>query len=212
VKHLLKNLNDMKIKVISNTLAWIIQASLNFVENRFIGRIPNSDVRAGAKLLLDPIRKMVKALSDEEPRNEEQIRDLWRQFINTDFTDYSAAQLDKLVSGIGNEQLKAVLATLIAPAMDLTRAVTDDNPANDEQAKEILDKFIENPDAHDVLLSDILAPVLRRVINDEPTVAFILTIIGQALENLGEGESSLDAERRAEIVKKISAEVASLES
>lgn len=202
----------MKIKVISNTLAWIIQASLNFVENRFIGRIPNSDVRAGAKLLLDPIRKMVKALSDEEPRNEEQIRDLWRQFINTDFTDYSAAQLDKLVSGIGNEQLKAVLATLIAPAMDLTRAVTDDNPANDEQAKEILDKFIENPDAHDVLLSDILAPVLRRVINDEPTVAFILTIIGQALENLGEGESSLDAERRAEIVKKISAEVASLES
>lgn len=201
----------MKVKILSNTLAWIILASLNFIESRFIDRIPNGDVRAGAKLLLEPIRKMVKALSDEEPRNEEQVLQLWREFINTDFTDYSAVQLDKLVTGLSNEQLKAILAVLIAPAMELTRAVTDDNPADDEQAKEILGRFIENPDVHDVLLSDLLGPVLRRVINDDATVAFILTIIAQALENVG-GASAMSAERRDEILKKINAEIATLES
>lgn len=199
-----------KVKLISKTLAWVLLTALNFVETRFIDRIPNMDVRTGAKLLLDPIRKMIDALSDEEPRNEEQVLQLWRQFINTDFADFGAVQLDKLVKGIENEQLRGVLSILISPAIDLTRAMTDENPANDKQALAILNQFIENPDVHEVFLNDLLKPILEKVVKDPATVAFILTLVAQALENATDG--SLKKEQRNKVITNLRAEVQQLEA
>jgi hypothetical protein len=190
-----------KVKVISNVVASIIKIMLNYIESKFVAKIPSLDVRQGIILLLDPIRKMLDALSDEEPRNKEQVTAIWRNFVNTDFADYSNVQLEKLVSGIEQDQLRAILAVIVTPAIELMRAVTDDEPANDEQAKAILDKFLANPDVHEVVLHDLLKPILLKAIKDEATVAIILTIIAEAIKNAVGG--SLNNEQKKRVAKKL---------
>ena len=57
----------------------------------FIKRIPDANVRIGLSLLLNPIRGMIKVLSDEDPKNAQQVRDIWKKFTNTDLSDYRYA-------------------------------------------------------------------------------------------------------------------------
>jgi len=187
-----------KVKIISAALAWVILTSLEFIKTRFVDRIPDMDVRTGVLLLLNPVREMVKALSDEEPRNAEQVRELWRKFVNTDFSDFSQVQLEKLIGGVKNDRVRNVLSVLVTPSISLTRAYTDENPANDEQAREILNAFLENPDVHEVVLTDLLRPILEKTVKDPSTVAFILSLVAQALRQVGEG--SLNSEQRAKVI------------
>lgn len=199
-----------KKKIISDILASALLFALNLVENRFIDKIPVPDVRMGAKLLLSPIRNMIKAASDDIPENADQIRAIWRRFINTDFADFGAVQLDKLVAGIKNARLKAILSILVSPSIELTRAMTDENPANDEQAKEILDNFLRNPDTHEVVLQDLLRPILEKTIKDPGTVAFILSLIAEALKKVQDG--SLSEEQREAIIIKLQSDIKLLEA
>lgn len=203
-------MEKVKVKIISGPIAALIRFALNLIEDKLINKIPNADVRTGAKLLLRPLRGMVDALSDTDPENTDQIREVWQTFLNKEFAEFSHVQLDKLVSGIENPKYRNGLSLLVAPAIDLMRVHTDDNPANDEQAKAILDEFIQNPDVHDFVLQDVLKDILLKVIKDEITVAAILAFIAEAIKN-GIG-GSLNEDRKLAVVVKLEQDIALLEA
>lgn len=171
-----------KVKVISTFIAkMIILPALNLVEKRFIDRIPADDVKNGLKIFLTPVRNMVEALSDEEPRNAEQVREIWRKFVNLDLTDFSQSVVLRLIGKIKNEEVRRPLATVASPVVDMVRVSTDTDPRNEEQIKALWLAFIQDPNTHVVVLEDLLEPALRATIKDAETIQFILQIVAEAL-------------------------------
>lgn len=188
----------MKIRVISKTIASLVLFAINFIEKKFVEKVPNDDVRAGLKLLLNPIRGMVNALSDENPRNAEQIAELWKKWAGNDLVNFGDARLQVLIGNIENDQLRRPLSIIVVPTLNMVRIFTDDNPNNVDQLKENWLSFISSQETHEVVLVDLLEPALDKIL-DKEVVDFILAIITEALEqqfgDFGEDKAKEIAEK-----------------
>lgn len=198
-----------KIKILSKLAANLVLMAIAFIETRLIDRIPVEDVKVGMKLLLQPIRNMVVALSDDEPRNNEQLRELWRKFANVELSDYTENTIRNLVAKIKNPKVQRPIGTVAVPVVNMIRIFTDNNPDNDRQVEELWKAFVKDPATHATVLEDLLEPVLRGAIKDEATVNFILTLIAEALK---QGTGNLSKEQAARIVNLYSASVAAAEA
>jgi len=171
-----------KVKIISKTVAGLITFALGLIEKYFISKVPNEDVKAGLRLLLNPVKGMVDALSDENPRNSEQVADLWKKWAGTDLVGFGGEKLQVLIGKIEDPKFKRPLSILVVPTLNMVKIFTDDDPNNEEQLKQNWLGFIQNPDTHEVVLYDLIEPTLLNVIKDEAAVAFIITLIAEALE------------------------------
>jgi len=191
-----------KVKIISNVAASLILAALKLIDSLFISKIPNADVKAGLRLLLNPIRGMVQALSDENPRNAEQVAEIWTKWAGTDLVGFSGDKIQGLIARIENPQFQKPLSILVVPTLNMIQIFTDDDPNNAEQLKNNWLEFIASPDTHQVVLNDLLEPALSGVIQDEATLAIILSLIAEALEK---GTGSLGKEKAEAIAKELRA-------
>ncbi len=179
-----------KVKLISDTLKALLLAFLHGLDKFLVQRIPVEDVRIGISMLLAPVKKMVYALNDDEPKNDEQVRELWRKFANQDLSDYSETTLSKLISGIKDENIRPALTALVQPTVGMLRIVTDEIPENEAQLKELWEGFLKNPQTHDVVLNHLLAPMLYGFVNNKDLVEYILGVIADILDGEGKTEQA----------------------
>lgn len=179
-----------KTKLISDVIKMLLLSFLNGIDKFLIKRIPVEDVRIGLTMLLSPIRSMINALNDDEPKNDEQVRELWRKFSNTDLADYSETTLQKLIATIKNEHIRPALSTIVVPTVNMLRIVTDENPDNEAQLEMLWMSFLRNPETHDVVLEHLLEPMLSSVIKNPDLVEYILQTIADILEGQGDEEKA----------------------
>lgn len=176
--------------------------ALNYVESKFIKKIKDEFVRENMRLLLKPIRQMIEAFRDENPKDAEQVRELWRQFVNEEVTNTVQTELlDLIEDKIKSDNFKRVARALTFPTVDLLRIITDKDPNNGDQAKEILTAFITDERTHELVLQDLLEPTLSKLL--EPAlVAFILELIEQGIEA---AIDKLEEDKRKAILKSLKA-------
>jgi hypothetical protein len=179
-----------KTKLISDVIKMLLLSFLNGIDKFLIKRIPVEDVRIGLTMLLSPIRSMINALNDDEPKNDEQVRELWRKFSNTDLADYSETTLHKLIATIKNEHIRPALSTIVVPTVNMLRIVTDEDPDNEAQLETLWMSFLRNPETHDVVLDHLLEPMLSSVIKNPDLVEYILQTIADILEGQGDEEKA----------------------
>lgn len=194
-----------KEKPLGDLVRTLLIMSVNFVETRFISRIPTEDVRVGLLLLLNPIRQMILALNDDDPKNDEQIRELWLKFTNTDLANFSDEVLQKNIARIEEEDLRIVVAFVATNAIKILRLVTDEEKDNTAQLQAFWNEFVKDPNTHQVVLEHIMEPVLSGVIKDEDTVQFILDLIATALKS---GTTLIEKKIAERIALKLSPQLA----
>ncbi len=176
-----------KKRIISRLVAGAILVSLNFIERRFINNLPGDDIRATLKLLLVPIRGMVNALSDGDPRNAEQVRELFKKFTNKDVSDFVDDKIIEIANKIAHEDGKKVVLHFALKSTNVIRLFTDEDPDNKRQLTLWLKDLYDDPDTHEIVFGNLLEPALEKHL-DEETVDFIISLIRQALQN-GEEEN-----------------------
>jgi hypothetical protein len=176
----------MKIKIISSMLAGIIIGALNIVENR-IKRIDNELVKTGLLSLLSPIRNVVRAISDENPENGDQIKEIFRKYANQDVADLAQKNILDVVDKIKGIARRP-LSYLTVPVVDMLRILTDENPANEKQIEDRWETVLEDESFHEIVLVDLFEPVLERAGVDEEWRAFLVESLREALSKIGEGD------------------------
>ena len=184
----------MNTTLISKVIANLVVVALSFIEKKFISKISSPLVRDGLKLSLQPTKLTAFALADDNPRNQEQVEEIWKRFANVEVSAFTDREIRKAVAGLKDENLKAILNHLAIPVVRLLQIVTDENPDNEGQAKAELAAFIKDSATEGVLFNNFIIPVLATKIKDEAMRDLIITILKEAADSIFEDPSDVPEE------------------
>lgn len=171
----------MKTKVFSPAVARLILFALGFAERRFLEGMDDAEIKEAVRLALDPIRDTVTVLSDDNPRNDEQVADVWKHFVANDVYAYGNENIPQLLSKIKDENFRDTLIYISVPIMKMLQMAFDDNPNNETQIKQLWTDFIQQPETYEVIVKSLLIPALENKFEDNETVQFIIDFLEDAL-------------------------------
>ena len=171
-----------KTRAFSPIVRLVILQGLNFLKNKFINNIQVPKVREGMSKLLEPIRETVRELSDGDPKNEEQVKETWSKFANTELYDFTSETVQEQLARIEDANLRSALSHLAVPTTKMIQIMTDENPDNAAQLKEHWGEFVANPTTHEIVLNDLLIPLVISRIPDEDTQQFIIGLLRDILQ------------------------------
>lgn len=171
-------------KVLSDLANALLQTSLTFIKAEFVTKLPDPGLVEGVSKTIDTISQMVSILHDNLPNNKERIEALWLGFVNTDLLALGEQELNELFLKISNPSLRLTLQTISVPVLDMFRVLTDDVGGNEEQIAKVWEDFIKDPDVQTVIIQQILTPLLSDLIKQPTMVAFIMSILQTALNEI----------------------------
>ena len=143
---------------ISKFLASMVYMAIGLIESIFISRINKPLLKRAIQLPLTRIRETVSALSDGNPKNDEQVEEIWDKFAGTDLPDFAEDELALAISKIQDEKVKLVLAAFAPYTVDILRAVTDDNKDNKGQVTTIGKALLADKEARDAAIEGLIIP------------------------------------------------------
>ena len=169
------------VQAISGTLATVLKGLID-LSRIWINKISNPYGRETLLDLADSFKQVVSAISDADPDDSKQIKEIIDQFLSdSGFVDRTRQELVKKIEGIQDERLKVVLLGFLPVAFDIIKALFDEDPANEQQIIDRLTDLLRSNYAIDTLTN-----ILLFVIKDRPTAAtiasLILSIIGGVLK------------------------------
>ena len=172
---------------IGKWIANLVVAALAAVDTFFISKIKNPTVAQGLRLSLQPARETAVALGDDNPRNAEQVEEIWKRFANSQLPTFAEGEIQTALELVADEDVKIVLATLSRPVVNLLRVATDEDPDNRAQVRALFDAFVKDPATQEVALEHLLVPVIESRIKDESLRAFLLAILRNGIV-IGDGD------------------------
>jgi hypothetical protein len=188
-----------KVKLISGFVAMAMLKALDIVLSR-IKQIKSEYARNGLTVIVMQLRGLIMVLSDADPNNDEQIKALFKKFANTDLADYAQSSILSLLDKIKSTLVKRPLSYLAVPIIDMLRYYTDDNPNNDAQVEARWKAVLADSNFHVIILDDLLEPALDGTGMDDEWKSFILDMIKEALESVGNGGKLTTEQKTALIV------------
>jgi len=194
-----------KTRLIPSWAGAIISRGLLIYIPRLTGLISSPTLRAAVNALLTRTAELVKAVSDGNPENAEQTEAIVRGFVSEDAIPLVDGYVDEQVARINNERVRLGLGLLSVPLVDALRILSDDNPRNAEQAEDVLDTFILNPDAQSFILKDLMIPVLGKVIKEPVLLDFILDSLADALAEGAIDLAEIEVFDRAGVIQELAA-------
>lgn len=184
-------MSEERVFSIPRWLVVPLQLSLKLIETRFIARIPIPEIQAGLMTLIKPLSEMVLALSDGNPRNADQLREIWAKWTNQDLYRFSVDTTQLQIAKIQKEWLRELFTTLSIPTLQMVQIFSDDDKDNERQLEDNWKAYIKSPETHRVMLGSVLTPLLEQWIKDEFLLFTILTTIQS---QIAAGESDIPAE------------------
>lgn len=119
----------------------VLNIGLSIIENTLVNQIPIESIQDDVKLILKPIRKMIKVLSDKDPNNEAQVKEVWLDFLKSQkFNDSYQNRIMQAINLIEDDNVKDFVRRIAKPCLDTIQALYDDNLNDVEQ---IRDTWIE---------------------------------------------------------------------
>jgi hypothetical protein len=95
-------------------------------------------------LSLKPTDDIVDALSDKDPENGKQVQAIIQNYTNSDVIPFGEGKFNDLVSRIENPQIKDLARVTGQIPFAIGKIYTDNNPQNEQQLKEFLEKWVED--------------------------------------------------------------------
>lgn len=157
-----------------------------------IAEVQSPALAGGVERLLGRTEEVIRAITDENPENREQLEAILSRFLGEDVVSTFDGFSDELLLKIQNERVRRGLGLLSVPVVDALRLLTDENPDNAAQAEVVLDTFLENPEVQNFVTTDLAVPVMEKLIPNPIIRGFILQgmVIGiqQGLEELADAD------------------------
>lgn len=135
----------------------VVAVLLRKVSGIFIDKIPDEETRKGAEGMVKALSNTARALSDDNPRDKEQIREIYRKFTNTDLLPLADSKSVDALSRIKNERIREPLLVLQPVLVDIVNLMSDDNPENEEQVNAYWQQVLRDGKLLDIL-SEVVFP------------------------------------------------------
>jgi hypothetical protein len=169
---------EPKVKVISDLLATIAKLGLNFTESQVQKKVKNDLTEKGVLLFLPPTRKIVEVLNDDNPANSDQVKDVILDWVHEDLAAYVQDLGMHLANQTANENQKAVTQFAVNTTVAMLKLYSDDDQDNKAQVVTYFETQLEDPAFRALLMSAIIAPILRKAKAGED----FIELIGKAIE------------------------------
>ena len=173
--------------MIGSLLASAIIKALDITQTQ-INKIKNDLIRKGLTSLVEPLKALVRALSDKDPNNDAQVAEIFRQYANTGLSNFAEENLMALTEKVKDEKLRRSVAFVVDPSVDMLRLVTDKDPNNEKQIAERWKQAAADPAFHDLVVNDWLEDVLDAMKVNEVYKLLIMETILQALKEATGGD------------------------
>lgn len=170
------------------------------ITKAFTGRITHLPSRKIVTGVLDGSINLVKALSDSNPEDEDQIRAIVNRLISEgDFYEGSRATILANIQKIKNQPAKEALTIGVDEVYSIGHILTDDIEDNGEQLRALLAEFLSTPEGVTFITS------LLKIAVDEQTANIIALILIESLKGV---VSKDKAAALSELQKKLVPELA----
>ena len=161
----------------------LISTAFGVIEKYVISKIKNPTLSAAMALQIQPLKATVAALSDENPMDEDQIAEVWKNHLGTNVTAFTESEVGKLLEKVKDENLQKVLALLSIPVVNSLRLVSDDDVHDGDQLEAELKRFLNAEESQRTLVENILIPYVIVKIKED----FIRELVIVALRELLDG-------------------------
>jgi len=134
-----------------------IEFGVDALKNIFAG-VP--EAVAGIDLLSAPLLGSIDALSDENINDTEQLRAIWQSFLNKEVYEFTDLEVQEAIQEIDDENVREGLSALAVPLVQMLKVVTDENPNNTEQLRNMWADFVASDSTKRVFLENMIGPGL----------------------------------------------------
>jgi hypothetical protein len=159
----------------------------------FARQIKDAELKTMAVAFLESTSKAIEKLSDANPNDKEQLRQVLNDLVTlTEFRNAANEEITAAIAKLSNEQVRTVLLIINSQAFPIADLLTDNNKDNTEQIKEKMADLLQAADGialFNNLLSLILPPAIATAIS---------LVIVQALISVLDQDGD-DAEKMAKI-------------
>ena len=169
-------------------IAKLILKLLTQLASLFTNRIKDPEIKMMANGLLNSASQTVDALSDADPNDADQLRNIFNGLVSSgDFKIGAEAELLGNIQQIGNENVRKSLSIINGHTFPIADLLTDQNKKNTEQVREYMVDILSSNDGIQ-LFNALLGIILPAAYADTLTVLII-----QALMNELEGDERENA-------------------
>lgn len=154
---------------------------LGLIEKLFINK-QEPEIRDGLLIIFQPTKKSIGALLDEDPNDKEQLKKVWKDFLNNPQPwDYSEKQLRQLIlARLEGTVYQGVILPILPVVIDSLQSLVDENPANADQIKAIFDEWLHDEQTFEQFLQNLLRAILKDRVSDDmidEVIALIMSFI-----------------------------------
>ena len=139
--------------LLQRSLRAVALAAIGVLEGLFLPKIKDLTIQNALAANLKPFRPMIVAVTDENPKDGEQLKAILQQHLNENVPNWAEGERVRLIDGIEDETTKKVVSALSMPGIELVRLVSDQNPDNKAQVKDYLKTYFQREDVQDVAFS-----------------------------------------------------------
>jgi hypothetical protein len=179
-------------RLIPGFVGGLIARALNIYIPNIVSFIPSPALQQFGTKMLEGLRDLVRAVSDNDPANRLQAETIFKVFFRRDAIPLLTSVVRERIETITNPRLQRGLSLLSVPVLAGAELLTDDDLDNDAQAEDVLDTFILNPEAQEFILNDLTVPVLENVVKDQLILSFILEALEKGLQEGAQELANID--------------------
>lgn len=162
-------------KVIGDIVAAILKMGVNIAQGQVEKKINNPLVEKGVVLVFPLTKDLIEVLSDKDPNNEAQVREVMLDWTNGPLADYLEQIFGALIEKQKDENAKALIAFFTGVFVQALRLYSDDIDDNKVQLDELLSDVVADKETYDLILNNIIKPLLEKAKAGEDLTKFVVT-------------------------------------
>jgi hypothetical protein len=147
-------------KVIGDIVAAILKMGVNIAQNQVEKKIDNPLVEKGVLLIFPLTKNLIEVLSDKNPDNEAQVREVMLEWTNGPLADYLEEIFEAFVEKQKDENAKVLIEFFTKVFVKALRIYSDDVTENKDQLDALLAGITADRATYDLVVNNILKPLL----------------------------------------------------
>lgn len=161
-------------RVIGEIVAAILKMGVNIAQNQVEKKIDNPLVEKGVLLIFPLTKDLIEVLSDKNPDNEAQVREIMLAWTNGPLADYIEKIFAAFIEKQKDDNAKAIIAFFTEVFVKALRLYSDDVDDNKSQLDELLKGIASDKATYDLVINNLLKPLLANANAGEELSKFAL--------------------------------------
>ena len=147
-------------KVIGEIIAAILKMGVNVAQNQVEKKIDNPLVEKGVLLIFPLTKDLIEVLSDKNPDNEKQVREVMLEWTNGPLADYIEKIFAAFVEKQKDDNAKAIIEFFTTVFVRALRLYSDEVGDNKTQLDSLLKGIVSDKATYDLVINNMIKPLL----------------------------------------------------